>query len=648
MNKRYNSIEKTNIKRSSSSNKNFLHIGGENLIHGDLFDIKHFIKEAGKKSIFIKSPRNSNSIIFPTISPKSKKSYYISTDTNNISTSHYKNKNYSSIENESNNNRYIFITNHSSKNIYENNQLKNNNLRNQDNCFLTSLGAEQLENKKKFKTIDARDYIISFDNNNKFRRRLFTINNNSKLNKNFHISRVVKEIKEKYKNKNELYIKNDYLSYNNQNINEVLNANNILNDFQEKRCWNLKLEEKNYYDFINNNRKIYNNNLLTKLIDKEREKIIENKKIYEKSLEDKYNTIIQDEKEFEDIVENQKKNHKIIENYRIKLENCNRELYYLKNLFFYKVQNKEAEIMKKLFEMEDLRAYGKFVNNMLGNDVSKFEKEIYPEDYDRKIELNSLVKNVFEVYADYLNEKNDVNHNNEESEPEKIYKGFLGLQDKIRFAIQMKDEVFQQIKKIKFDNKLKLDQIKVKKDFLEKEYNSINEEIDSIKEKISKIAINDLNYFYLLAKELFIYICQTFSFENISKYKNSDISNELSNLIKINELSEKCKTVITERETFINKSIRNIETFEKESPDLFEEILDKAKEKIILERQKKAKDMRKLKEKLNKIQVIKKLEKINFIMRRVEKPFHINKTSKINIDPNIIKEKEDKELLIYQ
>jgi hypothetical protein len=35
-------------------------------------------------------------------------------------------------------------------------------------------------------------------------------------------------------------------------------------------------------------------------------------------------------------------------------------------------------------------------------------------------------------------------------------------------------------------------------------------------------------------------------------------------------------------------------------------------------------------------------------MRKVEHPFHINKASKINIESNIIKEKEDKELLTYQ
>ena len=648
MNKRYNTIEQEDIKRGRpSSIKNILHMGGKNIIHGDISN------EAGKKNFLINSQKKSNSnnklfLLYPTISPKSKKSYNISTETNNISISKYKDKNYSSIENESNNNRYIFITNHSSKNIYKNNQLRGNTLRNQDKCFLTSLTSEQLDNKKRLKTIDSTDYRISFNSDNNKFKRLYTINNDNKINKNFHISKIIKEIKEKYKIKNEFEIKNDYLAYNSQNLNEISNANNLLNDYQEKNIWNIKIKESNYHNFILNNKEIYKNNILSKLVDKERDKIIENNRLYEKCLEDKYNTLIQNEKELEEIIDEQKKSHKIIENYRIKLEKCNRELYYLKNLMFYKVQNKEAEIMKKLLEMEELRAYAKFVNNMIGNDSSRFEKEIYPTDYDKKIELNSLVKNAFKVYGNYLNESNNMKNNNYGNEPEKIYKGFLGLQDKIRYAIKMKDEVLQQIKKIKVNNKLILEQIKVKKDFLEKEYNSIKEEIDSIQKIILNVEINEQRYLYILAKELFIYILQTFSYENINKYKNNDINNKVSNLIKISELSEKCKASISEKEIFINESIRNLEKFEKENPVLFEEFLDNAKERIILQRQKKAKETRKLREKINKIQVIKKLERINFIMRKVEHPFHINKASKINIESNIIKEKEDKELLTYQ
>ena len=654
MNKRYNSIDNIDYKNHSSSIKNILHLGGENVILGSKFDIRKYFNDLDKNLLLSgKSPKkekiNKISLLYPKITPKTKKS-------NDISTSNYKNKskNYYTIENESitnqSSNKNIFNSNHSSKNIYNNNHLRNNTICNQyDNCFLTSIGIEQNEkNNKNFKTIDARDYIISFrvknDNN---RRTLINNNKNLNLNSNFHISSIIKEIREKYKTKNDFDIKNDYISYNKKKINAVLNAKKLITNYDEKNDWDLKLKEDNYHNFIKNNKKICKQNILTKLICSERQKVLENEKMHEKEVKDKYNEIINDEKEFENIVKEQKQNNKIIEDYRIQLENNNKDLFYLKDLIQIKVQNKEAEIMKKLFEMEELRGYAIFVNNMQGKDTSIYEKEIYPMDYEKKIELNSLVKNTFEIYKDFLNE-NTIENRHKGNEPELIYNGFLGIEDKIRYAIKIKDETYEEIEKIKLKNKSILDLIIDKKNFMEKEYNSIKEECNNIVNFISKKEESKDKYFHSLAKELFIYILEILSNENINKYKDDDLTNELVNLNKICDLAEKSQKCISEKEIFINESIKNLEKFEKEDPIKFDEALDSAKERIILERQKEAKELNRLREKIKRIQAIQKLEKINFIIRKVEKPFHIKKKISIKIDPMVIKEKEDKELITYQ
>ena len=437
MNKRYNSIDRLDLKGSPSSIKNILHLGGENVILGPKFDIKKYLNDFGRQGLNENSPKRTNlnklSLLYPPTSPKNMKSY-------NISTSNYKSPNYYTLENESNSNRrsqYIFSTNHSSKNIYSNSRrLRNNTIENQSsNCFLTSLDIEQNKNNNNnFKTLDARDYIISFNSNNNRNKKLFTKN---KLNKKFHISDIIKEIKEKYKIKNELDIKNDYIAYKNQNMDAVVNVSNILNNYNEKNDWNLKVNDINFHNFARNNKNIYRQNLLTKLVNSEREKLIENEKAIEKNIIDKQHMIIKDEEEFEKIVIEQKQYNKTIEDYRIRLENTNKDLYYLKNKMAYKVQNKEAEIMKKLFEMEDLRGYAKFINNMLGKDTTIFEKVIYPMDSERKIELNYLVQNAFKIYEEYLNDNNVENQNrNSGNEPEIIYDNFLGLQDKIRYGIK--------------------------------------------------------------------------------------------------------------------------------------------------------------------------------------------------------------------
>ena len=648
MNKRYNSIDRLDKKGRSSSIKNILHLGGENVVLGPKFDIKKYFNEIGRKGLNDNSPKkttdNKLSLLYPSISPKSMKNY-----NNNISTANYRNQIYCTIENESitnhSSNKYIFNTNHSSKNIYKNSTLRNNTISNTSNCFITSVGIEQNPNNNK--TIDARDYIISFNSShNNIRKRLFS-NKINNLNRVFHVSSVVKEIKEKYKTKNDLDIKNDYIAYSKENIDSVLNHNNIIKNYEQKNMWNLKLNEDNYHNFLKNNIKIYKQNILSKLVNKEREKVLENGILYEKNIEDKKNQIINDEKEFENIVSEQKYYNKIIDDYRIKLQDTNRDLYYLKSYMSLKVQNKEAELMKKLFEMEELRGYAKFVNNMLGKDISMFEKEIYPMNYEKKIEMNSLVKNAFEIYKDYLSDKNTENES-KGNEPEIIYDGFLGLEGKIRYGIEKKEEEYKEIKRIKKNNKLILDEIIRKKNFYEEEYQSLKNECNEVENFILKEERKIEKYFHSLAKELFIYILEIFSKENINKYKANEFNNEVLNLIKITELAEKTKNCISEKELFINESIRKIEILEKENPIKFEEILESAKDRIILERQKEAKELRKIKEKIKKIQAIKKLEKINFIIRRIEQPFHVKKKTQVKIDPLTIKEKEDKELITYK
>ena len=642
MNKRYNSIDKFDFKGRSSSIKNILHLGGEHIILGPKFDIKKYFNEMGKQKLNENSPKKTNinklSLLYPTFSPKNKKLY-------NISTSNYKSQNFHTLENETNSNRrseYIFNTNHSSKNIYNNNLIKNNTLgNNKENCFLTSLDIEQ--NKNNFKTIDARDYIISFNSNHCRNKRLFK--NDNKGNKIFHISDIVKEIKEKYKTKNELDIKNDYIAYNKQNIESVLNANKIINHYQEKNEWDLKVNDVNFHNFISNNKNIYKHNILKILVNKEREKLIENEKIIEKDVKEKHDMISNDEKEFEQIVLELKQYNKAIEDCRIEIEKTNKDLYYLKSLMSYKVQNKEAEIMKKLFEMEELRHYAKFVNNMLEKDTSIFEIEIFPIDYEKKIELNALVKNAFKVYENFINDDKNENQNNG-NEPEIIYKEFLGLQDKIRYIINEKERQYEERKKTKLNNKLILDEIINKKNFLETEYNNLKKEYETTKTIISQKE-NFENFMVALAKELFIYLLEIFSDENLKKYRDVKL-NEVSGLLKLADLAEKSKNCISEKEIFINKSIRNIEIIEEKNPRLFVEILDMAKERIILQRQKEAKELRIFREKLKKIQAMKKLEKINFIIRRVERPFHIKKNKEIKIDLINLKEKEDKELITYQ
>ena len=650
MNKRYNSIDKFEINMHSSSNKNLLNSGDKHTIFGPHFDIKNYFDEISKRNIFLKSPKktisNRHSLLKPLTSIKIKNFRNITIDENNISTLKNNNKNYFTIETEPtihNKNKYIFNSNHSSKNIYQNGPFLTNLMPNRKNCFMTSI--EICQNDNNNNNLEKNRYLIPLSSNDRH-KRLFSISN-KKIKNNLHVSDIIKEIREKYKKKSGKDLKNDYIAYTNENVDAVLDSKILLDNYRDQNEWKIKIDENNFNQFSLNKKKVCKNNILSKLIDKEREKLIIKQKLREESIEDKKNTIDNDEKLFEEIKTGQKLNYKVLQNYRMKLEDCKKDVFYLKEVYRYKVQNKEAEIMKKLFEINELREYAKFVNNMLDNDIEKYQKEIYPSDYEKKIDLNALVKNALEVYADYLNEDEDENSNIENkkkgNEPEIIYDEFKGLEDRIRYALNLKDIEYEQIRGLKKHNELILKEIINKKNMLEEEFNKINEECIEIKEYLSNDRNSD-KYFHLLAQELFNCILGTFSYSNIYKTK----PNEALSLTKICDMAKKCQKCLSEKEIFINKHITNIEKYEEENPQLFKDIIDLAIERIILNKQTEIKQANKIKESIKRINAIKKLEKISFLIRKVEKPFHVKKEVIEKIDPMEIIEKEKRELLTYQ
>ena len=651
MNKRYNSIDKFEINMHSSSNKNLLNFGDKNTIIGPQFDIKNYFYEITDRNIFPKSPKkksisNRHSLLKPLTSIKNINFRKNSLDNNNISTLKNNNNNYFTIETEPtihNKNKYIFNGNHSSKNIYQNDPFITNLMSNRKNCFMTSIEICQNDNNNNIPK--KNKYLIPLSPNDKH-KRIFNINN--KTVKNYlHVSDIIKKIREKYKKKNGNDIKNDYIAYTNENVDAVLDSKNLLDNYRDQNEWKIKHDENNFNQFSMNKKNVCKNKILSKLIDKEREKLIIKQKLREESLEDKINTIDNDEKLFEEIKIGQKLNYKVLQDCRMKLEECKKDVFYLKEVYRYKVQNKEAEIMKKLFEINELREYAKFVNNMLDKDITRYQIEIYPSDYEKKIDLNALVKNALEVYADYLseeeNEDSNIENKKKGNEPEIIYDEFKGLEDRIRYALNIKDIEYDQIRQLKKHNALILKEIVNKKNMLQEEFNKINEEYIEIKEYLSK-DINSDKYFHLLAQELFNCILGTFSYSNIYKAK----PNEALSLNKICDMAKKCQKCLSEKEIFINKNITIIEKYEEENPLLFKDIIDLAIDRIIQNKQTEIKQANKIKESIKRINAIKKLEKISFLIRKVEKPFHVKKEVIEKIDPMEIIEKEKRELLTYQ
>ena len=215
-------------KYISNSNCNRLNISGQNIISGKDFNILKYLNDIEQKKLTKEVFHRQN--ILPLLYPQTpKKSKYLNTsfDKNNISTL-----------------------------INEKSHKKDND------CFLTSLGKEQSKNsysltdKKKYKN------SLKFTNSNK-QKKLYADNIINK--NNIHLTAIIKEIRNKRDNKN----LND-IAYDNKNMDCIIDMNNVINKHCKSKDWDLKEKEKNYDDFTINNKEMKLQNLIIKLINKEK------------------------------------------------------------------------------------------------------------------------------------------------------------------------------------------------------------------------------------------------------------------------------------------------------------------------------------------------------------------------------------------
>ena len=63
----------------------------------------------------------------------------------------------------------------------------------------------------------------------------------------------------------------------------------------------------------------------------------------------------------------------------------------------------EYEIMKKIYEIDELRVYAKFVKYIYGYDISKYESSIIEKDNSKgQKDISVLIKRVIDNYKECL------------------------------------------------------------------------------------------------------------------------------------------------------------------------------------------------------------------------------------------------------
>ena len=609
MDSRNISVNKSQKIDKYFSKSNRLNISGQKIVSGKDFNILKFLNEIEQKKtekeMFYRP--NMLPLLYPQTPKKTIKYLNTSFDRNNIST------------------------------------LNNEKIYKKDNeCFLTSLGNEQSKNsysltdKKKYK------YSLKFPINIK-NKKIFDesmINKNKK--NNIHLSSIIKEIRNKRGNKNL-----NEIAYDSKNMDCIIDMNNVINVHCKSNDWDLKEKEKNFEDFTLNNKEMHLQNVIIKLMNKEKEKIENLYKIHFKNVENKKNLLEEDENTFNQIKKEQKHYNRLIEDNLIKLKGQNRVLIYIIQGIRDQLRKTEYEIMKKIYEIDELRVYAKFVKYIYGYDISKYESSIIEKDKTQD-DLDILIKKILDNYKECLIEgDNEINN----IEPDIIYNEIKLIEDRILLALKNKDKELEELKQIKKDNGLFLDEIINKKNGLEKEYNYLIEESNNIKNLFSNENLEkDL---FIIAQDFFNYIVDIFSNDNKNnfsfQYNDKSISNTNNyNPFEISGLGEKSIKIMMEKEALITEYLLMNENYEKEDPKTFSDVINSRKEQLILEKLQAAKHRIQNKEMIERMNIEKKSEKIYFIKRKIHQSIPKKKKKKIKIDPKVIKKLEDIEMLNYQ
>ena len=507
------------------------------------------------------------------------------------------------------------------------NMINNNN----DGWFLTSLNVEKPRN----------NYIVnSLIQKNKEK---ICNNRNGRNDFKYNLSSIIKNIKKKnssYVSKTEGNYFNECLSYNNKNFNVILDINNIINKHLKNEEWNLKDKEDKYNDFIKRNKGVCTKNVIIKLMNKERDKL-KNKNIkYLRNFTEQNELINQGEKIFEELKIEQKRNSKIIEDFYYKLFENNRVLLYLRENFKEQVIKTEYEIMKKIYEIEELRLYAQFVNYIYGYDTSIYEKTVINDEYSKiHLDQETLVNNILENYKHFL--KDDNNDIINSIDPDIILNEIRLIEDRILLNLKLKDQEYEELKKNKKNHRDILKNIENKKIEVENEYNYFKKEFDKMSINTKYNLEEDL---FSITKDLCLYILELYCQDKklIKRYKSN------LNVFEISDLTEKSIKLLLKNESKLELYLKLMENYSKEDKKTFDSLINKRKVETIREKTNNAKKNIELKRILDKTEIEKNINKIYFIKKKAEPIIPKKKKIVVKIDPEIIRAQENKEIISYE
>ena len=663
-----------------------LYIGGSMVLDPD-FDIKNYLSDIQKQVQLEKMNFNSKYTLPPIkVNPNE---LIVDNNSSNFNTINYDKE----INKQRKIHKYIFkrptdenkplVTLNNLLSLSKNNIFDNNNISKlkRTNTIDTDLNIQKklleannsiLFTKKKIEKIIKKNKESTKSSNSIFQNRNYDMFITSEPR--FNIIKTIKEIKKREKYSSQINIieenndkndkiKEDYdylynntnnnknndiiLAFDQKNENVVFEPIKILNDIKLQKQLKLNPQEKSLNGFNDQNKQLTINSILLKLMDIETKKLYKNYNYRLNKISNNKKTIEKNETSFEEYKETHKKACKRIDNLFVKIQKKNKELISENLNCKSDIKLVEDETKRILHQIEHLRIYGKFVNEVLGGNSTIFEKKIFPEQkYDEEIDIEKLSRTVINRYKCFYENKYQDYEKSFIDEPEKMWYKFKEMEGIMVRNLYEKENLKGEIKIIKEENNKNLKDLRQKHEKLQKENENLT---DNYNYELSKYNEIEKRYNYQkgefddLIKDFYIYIKNIF---------HKDIINDIKkayNKINPTDCVKEIYKIIREKEINIEMLMINIKNYEKNAPIIFGNILNNIKKQL-----KHLKQLTILKKKMNnKFKHNNNFEngKLKFVInsRKTEAPYHKpKKIIKEKVDEKVNEDIENEELLKYE
>ena len=555
---------------------------------------------------------------------------------------------------------------------------KNNKI-NEDINIMTSTYNSNQKNEIKdlsfYKFPSTKSTSNFVNNRNKFNNNKYSPSQTNE-NESFNVFKAVKEIKKSCKfpkiinNKlninNKIPIKNAYpistknthIVYKDKYLSSILDSKNVINNYNYRK--ELELETDNDIKlFPIKTKTVALKNVLIDLMNNETAKLSEKENDLKVKNEQNEKVLLTELKEFNDFTEKQKQYCKNLEVFHENLVRQNEQL--ISQLVKFKINKKNYadETQKTLEQIESLRNYALFVHKALEKDCTRYENSIFPNYQDEKLgEYDKIIEQIKSNVID----KYKIFWDKQYKEELKDELKFLNNTDSMFFRfneiegniMRLLDEQFNIQKEMEREEKRGNEILK----YLQARYDNTYEEYKSYEDKliIEKNLFkgltekeNELNIEYTqFIKDLFLNIVDVFGRFDKRKFDTHLLMKEKITKDNVDVFLREGERILRDMEEFLNSKLLAIDSYKINDSKFFNKFMNNMKKKMKEEQMilfKKNK-MENLIGKNNKI--INKANKVPFILRKTEAPYHSpKKKEKKVINYDLIKKLEDDELLKY-